>query len=1281
MLVYCALIVSGVMAASLEPPVYAGTAGVKITSDGVLVADLDRDGKSEIILGVEDGIVVLDSTAKMRPGFPVVLRTPADDAKVLSNRPPAACDLNGDGVLEIVAAASNHRLYALSADGASVKGFPVQLDGVPKGGVTCVEGSKNASLVLTTDSGSLLSVGAGGGTPKHLADVGAGAESGVAVGDLLRTGRQVFVVSGGNNKLYAFFNDGKTVPGFPYDKMSFRATGAPALGDVNNDGYLEIVVGSQDFKIHVIDRAGASLEGFPVDVGYRIYGGSALADLDDDGVLDVVVGAGNGQLVAVNGKGKTLTGFPVKIPERISTSVVVADVNRDGTLEIALAVQEGFLYLFDKNGKRVFDTPLQLGQKSDIAPAFFDLDGDKNIEIILATRDGKIQVRRSSDIGQAELAKMAWPMSGHDGAHSGRFFPAPGFFKDLSFETPNPDTETVLRPKYVFVDADGDPERDTQIRWYVNDVFDSSLNNVREIAAARTTKHQRWRYSVQEGDNHKLFGEKGILTRVFQASPIEINNSAPTRPAISVAPEAPFALTALNVNIGQPSKDVDGDKVEYRYLWLRNNKPVPGLGTASSVPAHMPKKNETWQVVVVPFDGETEGESALAAVTIRNTLPEAPEISVSPAKPTIVDAVTIKIDKESRDIDQDKIRYTYTYWVDGTRFDLPEEQNVIAPGMLRKHQEVRVRVTPWDDEGPGSAVETTFSVGNNIPKLAKIAIRPNNAKTADVLFWVMEEPPYDADGDVVSLTHRWFVDGKFVELPLQVPASQTQKGQKWRIELVPSDGEASGAALSSEIVIDNTAPTASEISLPRLTYAVDDEIRPRIDKASTDDDGDKVVLKYRWVRNGVLQKFVDAKDFLAPYESKKGERWSVRVISSDGINDSPGSELFFSFLNSIPSSPSIALSHERPTIRDRVSVAIQKEAQDKDKDPIQYHYRWYKNGQLLSDRSANSLDPLVGKKGERWRVEVRAFDGESEGESAAQEFVFQNHAPDVPVVQLTPKEAKTTDTLSCDVQTPFDVDGDNLQTRFRWFRNGILVDAAAQRLPAAYLRKGQTWFCEVDLYDGIAASQKARSPSVTILNSPPRVAVAAIAPVQPKTADSLRCFLTKPATDDDLDHMRYRYSWLVDGKPWFSADKGHASNEVPARATSRGQRWQCAVFASDGQIESGANPVSVVVDNTTPTSPKVVVLPEKPNATQPLRCEIVKAAIDADNDATAYSYLWYKNGVLQNFASTSSEVPIRLLQNGDFWNCAVIARDDSSASTPGESSAVAIVGVNKQSKK
>lgn len=1245
------------------------------TADGLLVVDADADGKLEIVVTAGSSLVLVGSDGKIRPGFPFDLAQADDRGKLAFAGAPTACDLNGDGKPEIVIAASNHRVYAVTGSGEMVAGFPVKLRGRPRGSATCFGEGSAVSVVLTEDDGNLVQVGKAGGKPKTLAVIGKGAESGVAVADLDGDNKPELIAVGGDSRVYVVDPRRRAKKKFSY-RMSFRSSGVPAVGDINDDGRPEVLIASQDFKLHALDAKGNLLPGFPVATGYRVYAGISLGDLNGDGVLELVVGSGDKKVYAVNGQGKPIKGFPVTLDGRIMTDVALGDVDRDGKPEIAVVTQGGGLALLSARGKQLPGFPVRLGGKIEIAPAIADLDGDGLLDLIAQSATGELHAFKIAPRGKAEAALVSWGMVGHDPAHTGRFTPNPGRFNKLSYVNPSPKTTLPIEAKYHFFDADGDAETNTQIRWYLHGRHQADLNNSKQVPADKTTKHQKWSYSLQEGANFKAYGERGQLSVVFRTKEIEVANTSPRAPKLAYGPSSPATTATLKVDVVEPSTDPDNDKIEYRFIWLRDGRPQQLATTTQVIPSDKTRKNQEWRVVVVPYDGEVEGASASLTLTTINTPPGQPAITVAPKTPVINDVVAISIAKAAFDPDLDPLTYEYRYWINGAPLTLPLASAKIPARLLRKHQKIKVQVTAVDDEVAGGKTEAEFVVHNTPPPPPTLAVWPHKPQTAQGLRMVVTKQTADADADKIQLRHQWFLDGQPVTHPVTVPSTVTKKGQKWKVEVTPFDGEVTGKSVLAETTIENTPPTPPVIVIAGYELPTDVAVQPRVQVASTDDDGDPVRLLYRWQQDGKPTRLPETKTELLPSDTAKGQAWLLHVVPHDGQAEGPAATLRFSIRNSEPSTPKLALSHLAPTVRDRVSVRVTEPATDKDGDKLFYNYRWFRDGTRIKEWpfGKRALEPMEAKKDQQWRVEVRAYDGQAEGMPAIAEFRVQNHAPDPPVIALKPAAAKTTDDLVCGVIKPgIDPDKDKLVYHTLWTVDGEQVDMtpADNKVPAALTHKKQKWRCEVVAYDGVLSSKLVRSKQVVIANTPPVAPVVSIQPRVPTTLDDLVCQLDTPSKEADVDLVQYSYGWRVFKRTWKGAKNGQ-SNTVPASQTKRKQSWTCQVQPRDGEAKGKTAVAKVTIGNSPPTRPRLLIEPERPTEGQELGCKIVETSTDADRDKIRYSYQWQKDGVVQAFAPTSTRVPSRLVKARDMWKCVVTPNDGLADGPVGESPDVVV---------
>ncbi len=399
-------------AAGADPPAQTGFPvtlnGSQVRSGSTALGDLNGDGVLDIVVGALDGkvhaytgIAVMGTVVKL---WEFDTGDKAVEAK------PAIADLDADGDLEVVIGAggtvapnAHGDLYVIDHLGEEVCNFP------------------------TLDTTS---------PPDFIRD---GVFSSPAVADLVPGdgGRLEIAFGSFDRRVRVIEHDCTLV----WAKNVFDSVfSSPAIGDVDRDGQLDVVIGSDAdmdtpgvphdggwLRVYSGDTGEEDVAGFPVPFNEVIWSSPALGDLTGDGWLEIVVGTGHcwgderpdgvrcptprqypgvgDYLIALDHTGKALPGWPVTVPSDSYAfgSPALGDLDGDGNLEVVFNTTDpddpqnglGRVYALEADGTPFPGswpteptTPLVCGvsvrhSSTGASPVLADVTGDDGLEVIL----------------------------------------------------------------------------------------------------------------------------------------------------------------------------------------------------------------------------------------------------------------------------------------------------------------------------------------------------------------------------------------------------------------------------------------------------------------------------------------------------------------------------------------------------------------------------------------------------------------------------------------------------------------------------------------------------------------------------------------------------------------------------------------------------------------------------------------------------------------------------------------------------------------------------------
>jgi fibronectin type 3 domain-containing protein len=397
--------------------------------------------------------------------------------------------------------------------------------------------------------------------------------------------------------------------------------------------------------------------------------------------------------------------------------------------------------------------------------------------------------------------------SGTSGVNAG-----PNHAPTISSVTISPTTPTTDDTLTASVNA-SDPDGDT-----LTYTYQWSKNSVDIAGATGATLNLATAGNGDRGDaiRVRVTASDGIATTAPTTSaPVTVVNSPPTL-SVGLTPTDPSTDDTLTATVSAVS-DADNDTVTWSFVWRNGTTVIQTTPAGTNITdtldlstAGNGDAGDTVSVEVAPNDGTDLGQSASDSVVVENQAPVMESVTITPTSPTTDQTLTAN--PVGHDPDGTAVTYVYQWTKNGS--DIPGATSATldlsTAGNGDKGDAITVSVSASDGSASSTPLTATAVTIVNAAPNATVAL-PSSIGTDGVL--TASATKSDADGDTVTLTYVWKVNGGVVRttstsattdsLDLSA-AGNGDDGDTVSVEVTPNDGTVDGTPASDSTTVVGT---------------------------------------------------------------------------------------------------------------------------------------------------------------------------------------------------------------------------------------------------------------------------------------------------------------------------------------------------------------------------------------------------------------------------------------------------------------------------------------------
>ena len=557
----------------------------------------------------------------------------------------------------------------------------------------------------------------------------------------------------------------------------------------------------------------------------------------------------------------------------------------------------------------------------------------------------------------------------------------------------------------------------------------------------------------------------------------------------------------------------------------------------------------------------------------------------------------------------------YYLWTNAQGVELSETSVLELNAELVSPNEV-VTCTATAADGVESVTDSIeVTVGNMAPEIEMVRITPTAPGLDDLLTCSFEAS--DADGEEPSVSYSWTQNGAEVgtDETLQLSSEAFESYDEIACIVTVEDSFGGVNSASTQVVIDNTAPTIGSVSItPESAYSTD--TLTCMASEVFDEQGHDVELSYQWSIG--LQVQSETSDTLVgpfPVDSDI----LCRVTPNDGYIDGRTVGSSVTILNTAPVMTDVSIVPNTGVEADALLECISN-GSDIDNEGLTTTYSWTDlNGNILGADNTLQLYPSVFSPGDTVNCQAIVEDVHGASASLSTSVLVENTLPSVSSSAQISGLSGSGDTLTCSGSFT-DLNDGTLTPVYSWTKSDgtVLSTTDTYTIDIVNTDVGDQLTCTVSASDSEGESIST-STSVTVENAVPVIGSVELSPSSLASTDDVSC-LVGGIDDIDGDTVSINYTWTIGG-----VVQSETSDTLSAPFVA-GSVIGCSVTPNDGFADGETLGVTVQVDNTAPTVSSVNLDAGMVLSDGVVTAEAVLSDVDLNQNVTA-NYEWFVNGM------------------------------------------------------